>query len=361
MERNAAMSMVQKTATRFEVDGVDCIGYVYRPAQREPLPACIVMAHGFGGTQQGSLAGTAEDFAGAGFVVQTFDYRYFGESAGTPRQLISIAAQKADWHAAIRHARTLAGVDPERIALWGSSLSGGHVVEVAAEDSRIAAVVAQVPFNGFPRKVEGRTSAETRQLLRAMLKDWWHGRTGRPPHYVPAVAPRGQLAVMAFDEADAVIRSMRNDSWRNEITPRVLLDMMLWYRPGAARTASRRRCWSVWPSAMRKRPRTSAAGSRIGHRSANCGAIPARISISTRRRSAASSSRIRSPSCVPIWPGPKGKQHSPERGAKPRSRHPVRHIRPCRAVGPVPVLDIRRRSFYCPARQERCARIGLPE
>ncbi|MCD9120500.1 alpha/beta fold hydrolase [Cupriavidus sp. UGS-1] len=226
------MSMVQKTATRFEVDGVDCIGYVYRPAQRETLPACIVMAHGFGGTQQGSLASTAEDFAGAGFVVLTFDYRYFGESAGTPRQLISIAAQKADWHAAIRHARTLAGVDPERIALWGSSLSGGHVVEVAAEDSRIAAVVAQVPFNGFPRKVEGRTSAETRQLLRAMLKDWWHGRIGRPPHYVPAVAPRGQLAVMAFDEADAVIRSMRNDSWRNEITPRVLLDMMLWYRPG---------------------------------------------------------------------------------------------------------------------------------
>lgn len=223
--------MVEKTVTRFRVDDIDCVGYLYRPP-REPLPGCIVMAHGFGGTQQGSLARTAEDFAAAGFVVLTFDYRYFGESGGTPRQLISIAAQKADWHAAIAHARNLPGADAQRIALWGSSLSGGHVVEVAAEDPRIAAVVAQVPFNGFPRKVEGRTSAETRQLLRAILKDWWHGRTGKPPHYVPAVAPRGQLAVMAFDEADDVVRSMQNDSWRNEITPRVLLDMMLWYRPG---------------------------------------------------------------------------------------------------------------------------------
>lgn len=56
------------------------------------------------------------------------------------------------------------------------------MVEVAAEDSRIAAVVAHMPFNGFARKVEGRIPAETRQLLWAMLKYWWHGRTGRPPH-----------------------------------------------------------------------------------------------------------------------------------------------------------------------------------
>lgn len=90
--------------------------YVYRPGQLEPLPCCIVMAHDFGGTQQGSLASTAEDFASVGFVVLTFDYRCFGESGGTPRQSISIAAQKADWHAAVRHAPTLAGVDPERIA-----------------------------------------------------------------------------------------------------------------------------------------------------------------------------------------------------------------------------------------------------
>jgi alpha-beta hydrolase superfamily lysophospholipase len=173
------------------------------------------MAHGFGGTQEGSLALTARDFADAGFAVLTFDYRSFGESGGTPRQVISIRNQWADWHAAIAHARQLPGVDPSRVALWGSSLSGAHVVAVAAQDPNVAAVVAQVPFNGFPRRVEGRTRAETWRLLYAIIRDWWHGKTGREPYYVPAVARRGELAVMAFDEADAIVQAMQNDTWRN--------------------------------------------------------------------------------------------------------------------------------------------------
>jgi fermentation-respiration switch protein FrsA (DUF1100 family) len=224
---------VNRGRMSFQSGGVTCIGYVYRRenTQKASLP-CIVMAHGFGGTQEGSLAGTAEDFAQAGFVVLTFDYRHLGESGGDPRQIVSISKQLEDWHAAIAHARSLPGVDHTRIAIWGSSLSGGHVVEVAARDHRIAAVVAQVPFNGFPSKVEGRSSSETWRLMRAIIRDWWRGKTGRPPLYVPAVAQRGELAVMAFDEAADIIRSMSNKTWRNEIAPRVLLEMLFSYRPG---------------------------------------------------------------------------------------------------------------------------------
>jgi hypothetical protein len=39
------------------------------------------------------------------------------------------------------------------VALWGNSLGGAHVISVAADDPRIVAVVAQIPFNGFPRRV----------------------------------------------------------------------------------------------------------------------------------------------------------------------------------------------------------------
>lgn len=85
------------------------------------------MAHGFSGTQEGSLARTASDFAAAGFSVLTFDYRGFGESAGFPRQVIDISGQREDWRAAVAFARSIEGVDPDRIALWGSSLSGAHV------------------------------------------------------------------------------------------------------------------------------------------------------------------------------------------------------------------------------------------
>jgi pimeloyl-ACP methyl ester carboxylesterase len=223
--------MIERKRTTFPSGGIDCVGYVYCATDEAAQRPGIVMAHGFGGTQEGSLARTAGDFAAAGFAVLTFDYRSFGESDGTPRQVISLRDQQCDWHAALAHARRLPGIDPSRVALWGSSLSGAHVVAVAAEDSKVAAVVAQVPFNGFPRRVEGRTAAETWRLLRAIVKDWWRGKTGREPYYVPAVARRGELAVMAFDEADAVIRTMQNDTWCNAVAPRVLLDMMLWYRP----------------------------------------------------------------------------------------------------------------------------------
>jgi pimeloyl-ACP methyl ester carboxylesterase len=37
-------------------------------------------------------------------------------------------------------------VDAERLALWGTSFSGGHVIVTAAQDQRIAAIVSQVPF-----------------------------------------------------------------------------------------------------------------------------------------------------------------------------------------------------------------------
>jgi pimeloyl-ACP methyl ester carboxylesterase len=176
------------------------------------------------------LAQTARDFAAAGFTVLTFDYRNFGESGGAPRQVISVQEQQADWRAALTHARQFAGINPSRVALWGSSLSGAHVVAVAAQHPEVAAVVAQVPFNGFPHRVEGRTVTETTHILRAILKDWWRGKMGRRPHYIPAIGRRGEFAVMAFDEADEIIQSMSNPTWRNEIAPRVLLDMM-WYRP----------------------------------------------------------------------------------------------------------------------------------
>ena len=36
-------------------------------------------------------------------------------------------------------------MDPERIVVWGTSFSGGHVVEAAVADGRVAAAIAQTP------------------------------------------------------------------------------------------------------------------------------------------------------------------------------------------------------------------------
>jgi len=226
--------MAERRRIEFPSGGDICVGYVYPPARPDASEAacCIVLAHGFGGTQEGSLARTATDFAAAGFTAMSFDYRFLGESGGEPRQLIDIKAQHADWHAAIAFARTLPGVRADRIAIWGSSLGGGHVLAVAQQDPTVAAVVAQVPFIRFPRKVEGRSRADTRRLLRAILADWWAGRTGRPPRYIKSAGLPGELAVMATPQAARTVAVLDNPTWRNEVAPRVLLEMWLTYRPG---------------------------------------------------------------------------------------------------------------------------------
>jgi alpha-beta hydrolase superfamily lysophospholipase len=152
---------VTRTKVHFGSHGVDCAGYLYRPAKASGTLPCVVLGHGTAGTMD-RLFVYAEPFAAAGMAVLLFDYRGWGASDGQPRQVIDIGGQLDDWRAAIGFARSLDGVDPERIALWGSSLSGGHVVALAADDPQIAAVVAQVPWFG-----DARTP---RQVLRQLLQ-----------------------------------------------------------------------------------------------------------------------------------------------------------------------------------------------
>jgi len=225
---------VGRTRVRFDSGGVELVGYLNHPSDTAGKLPCVVMGHGFSGTQD-RLFDAAERFAGAGFAALTFDYRSFGESGGEPRQVVGVKRQLEDWRAAIRFARGLAEVDPERIALWGSSLGGGHVVSIAAEDPRIAAVVAQIPFNGFPRRVEDRSTLETLKLLWAMMVDAAHGRLGLPPRYVSMVGRPGEVAVTATPRANEHIAALEGErggsSWRNEVAPRGLFGMMR-YRPG---------------------------------------------------------------------------------------------------------------------------------
>lgn len=211
-------------------EGGPIVGHVYgRIRGRAPA---VIMCTGFGGTQDTpAIVAAAETFAGAGIRAITFDYRQFGLSGGAPRQVVSVRQQLDDIRTVVRDVRAMPGVDPGRIALWGSSLGGGHAITVAAEDPRIAAVVAQVPFNGFPRRVEGRSSRDTLALLRAAVGDAVRGWLRRAPRYVKAVGAPTELAVMASNEASALVASLDSPTWLNQVAPRGLLDMMR-YRPG---------------------------------------------------------------------------------------------------------------------------------
>ncbi len=115
----------QKTYTREDVEftsqGTRCAAWLYRPLVENP--PLVVMAHGLGAIRHIRLPAFAERFAEAGYAVLVFDYRYLGDSGGQPRQLLNMGAQRDDWHAALGYARTIPGIDHERIAIWGTSLA----------------------------------------------------------------------------------------------------------------------------------------------------------------------------------------------------------------------------------------------
>jgi hypothetical protein len=101
------------------------------------------MAHGFSCLKEMFLDKYAEVFVKDGLGVLVYDNRCFGASDGEPRQEIDPMAQVRDYQHAITFARTLPEVDKDRIGIWGTSYTGGHVLIAGAIDKRVKCVVSQ--------------------------------------------------------------------------------------------------------------------------------------------------------------------------------------------------------------------------
>jgi dienelactone hydrolase len=222
----------------FESGGERCAAWLYEP---EHASGCVVMAHGWTGVREQRLDAYAERFADAGLAALVFDYRHFGASDGEPRSLLDIGRQLADWRAAVAFARRLEAIDPGRIGLWGSSFSGGHVVEIAAHDPRVAAVVAQVPFmDGFANLLRLGPMHALRLTIEG-VRDQLGAVAGRPPHMLPSVGPPGSTAVMNSPDAEPGFRALNPPdlAWPNEAAARITLRVGS-YRP--ARKTAQVRC-----------------------------------------------------------------------------------------------------------------------
>lgn len=211
-------------------------GWLYRPPQlgADPRPI-VVMAHGLSGTRRDRLGAFAERFAAAGFFALVFDHRGFGESGGEP-DLFDPRLQLEDWRAAIEFARTLAGVDPERVVTFGSSMGGGNALAAAAGDERVAAAISQVPFLDIVRQSHRSSPRVSARMLLAAARG----------EHLPAVGSPKEAAFINAPGSEAgwrhVVAIGEDSRWRNRVSARWLLGRP--YRP--ARFASRLHCpWLV--------------------------------------------------------------------------------------------------------------------
>ena len=255
----------------FPSDGQACAAWFYRPAG-EPDPApVIVMAHGLTGTRHDRLGPFAERFAAAGLAALVFDYRGFGDSEGEP-DLFEPERQLTDWRAAIAFARSLPGIDPDRVATFGSSLGGGNALAAAAEDPRVVAAISQVPF--LDR--DSQTYTGHREVAQQMLD------VARRGGYLPAVGQPHEAAFIRAPAAEAGWRhvvAIGEDSRPSAKTRAGATDAQqhgYWVRR-TARSHMRPPCtapgWSASPLTIKSRSPARPSKQPAAHRMANCAFI----------------------------------------------------------------------------------------
>jgi len=219
----------------FEAGGDRCAAWLYPPAGSATAAPLVVMAHGLSGTRRDGLGPFAARFAAAGIAALLFDHRGFGDSGGEP-DLFEPRRQLEDWRAAIARARALPGVDPERVATFGSSMGGGNALAAAAADPRIAAAVSQVPFIDIVSQAHRSAPGVTARMLLAAVRGRHLPAVGQPHEAAPINAPGGEEGwrhVVAIGE---------DSRWRNRVSSRWLLRAP--HRP--ARLAAKLHCpWLV--------------------------------------------------------------------------------------------------------------------
>lgn len=211
---------------RFASGEDQCAAWLFRPrSQTAPVP-CVVMASGVSCVRDQRLDAFAERFAAAGFVVFAFDYRHFGESEGEPRSLMHAGRQRADWRAAIAHARTLDGVERSRVVIWGFSLGGAHVQSLAMTDAGIEAAIAVAPLvDGLRSLRHVGGSAHVLRLGLAGVRDRLRALRGAAPLRIPVAGAPGTVAVLNSPGSLPGFESVTSpgSSWRNELCARAAL------------------------------------------------------------------------------------------------------------------------------------------
>lgn len=195
------MSGFTREDISFESRGIRCAGWLYMPEGVE-RPPVVVLCHGLGAVREMALDKFSERFAAAGIAALSFTYRGFGDSDGEPRQLLDIEMQHDDIRAALAYARSRQDLDGGRVALWGSSFGGGHVMAIGAEDHDLKAIVSQCPFtDGVASGMTVDPISTVKISLRAIL-DTVNAHSNRRKARVRLYGDAGQPALMTA--ADAV-------------------------------------------------------------------------------------------------------------------------------------------------------------
>jgi uncharacterized protein len=224
IDREAIMA-IEKRDIVFPSGDNYCAAWLFLPDGASPsarVPG-VAMAHGLGAVKEMYLEFFARNFATAGIAAVLFDYRHFGASGGEPRQRVAPHDQTEDYRSALTCLSLQREVDADRLGVWGTSFSGGHVLHVAAYDPRVKAVVSQVGAMDADAIMKATATPEQYAALEQMtVKERIRRATEGGEVYIPNTLSPGQTFAFQPDpesyefahKAQATVAP----SWRDEVT-----------------------------------------------------------------------------------------------------------------------------------------------
>ena len=194
------MERATKSRFTFQSEGETLVGDLFLPERAKP--AGVVVAVGPLTSVKEQAAGTyAQAMAERGYAGLAFDYRYFGESAGQPRQFENPEANIED----IKNAATALLADDRLtdVPLFGLGVcfGAGPMVRSVAEDSRFRAFAGVAGVYTDNAKTMARMGAAYQATIdrgRAAERTW---RETGEAETIPAVAPDGGNVAMPLREA----------------------------------------------------------------------------------------------------------------------------------------------------------------
>ncbi|PHH92699.1 hypothetical protein CDD83_5936 [Cordyceps sp. RAO-2017] len=197
----------------FLSDGVKLVGTLFRPSGAVGKLPTIVAAGGWCYTKEIVLPHFARIIEEKRLQLLTFDYAGFGESSGDRRQHVDPWQQISDYKNALTYAESREDVDSDRLGCFGISYSGGHVLILAATDSRVKAVASVVPvIDGFSimRRVHGER--RFRDLQAAVLKDRRVRGTGDNSGRIAFATenPEQELSIWPFPQVKEVFMELKS-------------------------------------------------------------------------------------------------------------------------------------------------------
>jgi fermentation-respiration switch protein FrsA (DUF1100 family) len=194
------MERSTKTRFTFQSEGETLVGNLFWPERAKP--AGVVVAVGPLTSVKEQAAGTyAQAMAECGYAGLAFDYRYFGESDGRPRQFENPEANIED----IKNAATALLADDRLTDLplfgLGVCFGAGPMVRSVAEDRRFRAFAGVAGVYTDNAKTMARMGAAYQATIdrgRAAERKW---RETGEAETIPAVAPDGGDVAMPLREA----------------------------------------------------------------------------------------------------------------------------------------------------------------